>query len=79
MGYVSVPIHKIFLQSDLVSGYITVGIQPTLPVDGISLLLGNDIAGEIVIVDPWLFSLPCSDDMDQVMQVCILLVQSHAQ
>ena len=25
LGYVSVPIHKVFLQSDLVSGYVAVG------------------------------------------------------
>jgi len=39
LGYVSVPIHKVFLQSDLVSGYVAVGIRPTLPVNGVSLLL----------------------------------------
>jgi len=38
LGYVSVPIHEVFLQSDLVSGYVAVGIRPTLPVDGVSLL-----------------------------------------
>jgi len=68
LGYVSVPIHEIFLQSDLASGYVTVGIRPTLPVDGVSLLLGNDIAGERVIINSWLSSLPCSDGMDQVTQ-----------
>jgi len=44
-------------------------IRPTLPVDGMSLLLGNDIAGEKIIVNPWLSSLPClPDGSDQVMQ-----------
>ena len=49
-------------QSDLVSGYVAVGIRPTLPVDGVSLLLGNDLTGEKVIVNPWLCSLPCLPD-----------------
>jgi len=54
-----------------VSGYVVVGIQPTLPVDGVSLQLRNDIciAGEKVIVNPWLSSLPClPDGSDHVMQ-----------
>ena len=83
LGYVNVPIHKVFLQSDLVSGYVAVGIRPTLPVDGVSLLLGNDIAGEKVIVNPWLPSLPCLPiariKLCRISLACILLVQSLVQ
>ena len=69
LGYVSVPIHKVFFQSDLVSGYVAVGILPTLLVDGVSFLLENVIAREKVIVNLWLSSLPClADSSDQVMQ-----------
>ena len=69
LGYISVPMHKVFLQSDLVSGYVTVGIRPTLPVVGVSLLLGNDIAGERVTANPLMSSLPfLSDSSDQVTQ-----------
>ena len=34
-GYVSVPLHKICIKSDLVSGEVTVGVRPTLPVKGV--------------------------------------------
>ena len=58
-----------FLKSDLVSGPITVGVQPTLPVEGVSLLLGNDLAGEKVMVNPCLSSLPCiSDNTNETSQ-----------
>ncbi|XP_071483344.1 uncharacterized protein [Diadema antillarum] len=48
-GSVRVPLHNIELKSDLVSGSVVVGILPTLPVEGVTLLLGNDIAGEKVL------------------------------
>ena len=59
MGYINVPLHNIKLKSDLVSGPVTVGIRPTLPVEGISLLLGNDLAGEKVVPDPIVSKEPC--------------------
>ena len=48
----SVPLHKIHLSSDLGSDFVTVGITSALPIDDVSLLLGNDIAGERVILNP---------------------------
>ena len=51
-GFHSVPLHHINLKSDLVSGQVVVGVRPTLPVEGISLLLGNDLAGDKVIMNP---------------------------
>ena len=41
LGFSCVPLHKVFLKS--ASGPITVGVQPSLPVEGVSLLLGNDL------------------------------------
>ena len=58
LGYISVPLHVINLKSDLVSGTVTVGVRPSLPVEGISLLLGNDIAGDKVAVQPLLLDQP---------------------
>lgn len=49
-GYVNVPLHRIHLNSELVSGSVIVGVVSDLPVDGVSLLLGNDLAGERVKV-----------------------------
>ena len=45
MGVIRVPLHLIGLHSDIVSGAVFVGLQPTLPVNGISMILGNDLAG----------------------------------
>jgi len=45
-------LHKVYLNSSLVSGIVTVGIRPTLPIQGIALLLGNDLAGGKVNVNP---------------------------
>ena len=53
---INVPLHQIFLQSELVSGPVIVGIRPTLPVEGISLILGNDLAGGRVQPDPQVIS-----------------------
>lgn len=45
MGIVSVPLHLIHLQCDLVTGFVEVGVRPSLPVRGVTLILGNDLAG----------------------------------
>ena len=50
-GCVNVPIHKVNLVSDLVTGSVVVGTRPTLPIEGVSLLLGNDLAGGKVVAD----------------------------
>lgn len=41
----SVPLHWVHLVSDLVLGRFRVGVVSTLPVKGVPLLLGNNIAG----------------------------------
>ena len=60
-GFINVPLHNIYLSSDLVTGLVAVGIRPSLPFKGIHLLLGNDLAGDKVVVDPLLTSTPCVD------------------
>ena len=55
----SISLHNLGLQSDLVSGEVPVGIIESLPFDGIHLLLGNDLAGDKVKVDPVLADKPC--------------------
>ena len=51
-SYMSVPLYKVDLKCDLVSGPVTVGVVPKLPMAGIDFLLGNDLAGDKVAVDP---------------------------
>lgn len=58
MGCISVPLHSIKLDSPLVSGQVVVGIRPSLPVEGISFILGNDLAGGKVPVHPQVTPIP---------------------
>jgi hypothetical protein len=45
LGRFNVPLHSIYLKSDLVTGPVIVGVRHNLPFEGDSLLLGNDLAG----------------------------------
>ncbi|XP_062610561.1 uncharacterized protein LOC134272333, partial [Saccostrea cucullata] len=58
LGLMKVPLHVIDLKSDLVSGSVVVGVRPTLPVKGVSLLLGNDLAGGRMVPDPIICEKP---------------------
>ncbi|PIK62099.1 hypothetical protein BSL78_00982 [Apostichopus japonicus] len=60
--YISVPLHEIYLQSNLVTGRVTVGVLPTLPADGISCLLGNDLAGNKVTANPIVVENPTTSN-----------------
>ena len=53
-GFVNVPVHNIYLSSDLITGPVAVGIRPPLPFIGVHLLLSNDLAGDKVMVNPLL-------------------------
>lgn len=41
----SVPLHRVKLTSELVCGEVTLGVRPYLPVDGVMIILGNNLAG----------------------------------
>jgi len=62
-----VPLHKIHLSCDLVTGPVVVGVRPTLPIPGVSLILGNDLAGERVVASPCVFKVP----QDMVLQTAV--------
>ena len=51
-GVNRVTLHHINIKSDLFSGPAIVGVQSEFPVEGISLLLGNDLAGTKVFAHP---------------------------
>ena len=50
------------IKSSLINGNIVIGMRPSLPVEGISLILGNDLAGEKVMVDPRVVEKPSDDE-----------------
>ena len=60
-GFINV--YNIYLSSDLVTGLVAVGIRFSLPFKGVHWLLGNDLAGDKVVVDPLLTSTPCVDQL----------------
>ena len=62
MGVLEVPLHEVNIKSSLVNGNIVIGMRPSLPVDGISLILGNDLAGEKVMVDSRVVEKPRDDE-----------------
>ena len=49
------------MSSDLINGPVAVGIRQTLPFKGVRLLLGNDLAGDKVVVNPLVTDTPCID------------------
>ena len=57
-GTVNIPLHHVNLSSDLVTGLVVIGIKPSLPFQGVHLLLGNDLAGDKVVVNPLVNDTP---------------------
>ena len=51
MRVLRVPQHKMTLSCDLFQGNVVVGVCPALPLDGIEVILGNDICGSRVWAD----------------------------
>ena len=62
IGVLEVPIHEVNIKSNLINSNIVIGMRPSLPVDRISLILGNDLAGEKVMVDPRVVEKPRDDE-----------------
>lgn len=48
LGCFEVPLHNVFMKSKLVTGKVQIGVCSRLPVDGVDLILGNDLAGHKV-------------------------------
>ena len=57
--YTPVPLYNVYLSSNLVSGPVTLCIRTSLPFDGVHLLLGNDLAGDKVVINPVVTENPC--------------------
>ena len=61
-GYTSVPLCQVKLDCNLVSGSVPVGVVSKLPVKGIDLSLGNDLAGNNVVITPHVVADPVDND-----------------
>ena len=51
MAVFHVPVHKLMLHSPLFDGEVCMGVRPALPVKGVTVVLGNDVAGGRVFAD----------------------------
>ena len=74
MGVLEVPLHEVNIKSNLINGNIVIGMRPSLPVEGISLILGNDLVGEKVMVDPRVVEKPKQrgwQKSSQVYSLCL--------
>lgn len=80
MEFVPAPLHNIYVHSSLVSGLFEVAVLPVLPIKGVDLILGNDLAGGRVLPVPEVLdspdSGPGSDDVSQkhpgVFPACVV-------
>lgn len=58
MQDIGVPLHRIVIHSDLWSGDAIVGVRPGFPISGVSVIMGNDLAGGKVLVTPEVTPVP---------------------
>ncbi|XP_019201984.1 potassium voltage-gated channel subfamily C member 2 [Oreochromis niloticus] len=66
MGYAPKPVHKVYIKSELVTGFFPVAVCPTLPIEGVAMLLGNDIAGGLVRPGLEVLDKPLSSDAPEI-------------
>jgi len=52
LGALKVPLHKAYLRFNLASEIVTVSVRPTLPIQWIAFIFGDDLAGGTVDVNP---------------------------
>lgn len=60
MTSVHTPLHNIYVRSTLVTGFCRVDVVPALPIKGVDLILGNDLAGGQVLPVPEVLDMPNS-------------------
>lgn len=49
LGVLKVPLRNVYIRSGLVTGFVKLAVRHKLPVSGIALIVGNDLAGEKVL------------------------------
>lgn len=61
MGFITVPLYRVWVSSDLVSGCFNVVARSSLPVKVIDFIMGNDLAGGQVMPVVHVTNTPCTD------------------
>lgn len=76
LSVIRVALHKLYLKTEGFSGYVEVAIRSVLPVNGVSLILGNIIAGNKMFTLPKVMSMMGNSDLDPqlsfVFPACVL-------
>ncbi|XP_043964972.1 uncharacterized protein LOC122826755 [Gambusia affinis] len=84
MSVFCVPVHKLMLHSELFDGEVMMGVRPALPVVGVTVILGNNIAGgkvwpdqpesPVVVSVPLISSGPDENEKShpEVFQACAI-------
>ncbi|XP_049912636.1 uncharacterized protein LOC126397732 [Epinephelus moara] len=66
MSTVRAPLHSVFLRSPLVTGPVKLGLRSRLPIQGVDLILGNDLAGKKIFPTPEVVENPVPDSVSPV-------------
>ena len=65
MNIINAPLHKMKLNTDLVSETVVVGVRPELPIKGVSMLLRNDLADGKVLPEPIVSNSLCTEVVNE--------------
>ncbi len=79
MRCVNVPLHTAYLKSDIVSRVVNLAVHKHLPVEGVDLILGNDLAGGIVFLTPIVSHMPNTSQNCDLAEKFPSCVVTHAQ
>ncbi len=71
MGLIKVPLYQVHVHSKLCTGFVKIGVRECLPVKGVELILGNDLAGGRVFPVLEVFDNPVlSEQADELTEAC---------
>ena len=65
--FVSIPCVEVKLTSNLVNGSVKVVLVDSLPMEGVDMLIGNDLAGGKVTITSLLTSIPMSPESTETV------------
>ena len=83
MQLFSSPLHRLSLSCALVKGQVSMGVRPSLPVPGVAIILGNDLADNKVWPDLLPSLVVCSTPVvrepadPEVFPVCAVVTQAQ--
>ena len=74
LSVVKVPLHKVYLTANVVSGVVTVGIKSSLLIQGIPFILGKELVGckvdELQVVDKPKLQVSLKTELTDISSMC---------